>query len=75
MLLSHVLLHLTSGCEQEICVTGSGYIPHYKNHSICLQLEVKAGQVRHKDGIDGSYFLWDLRTLSVFSKSMAFMNY
>lgn len=34
-----------------------GYVPHDKNRSICLQLEVKAGQVRRKDGTDCSYFL------------------
>lgn len=48
-----------------------GYVPH-KNHSICPHLEVKAGQVRSKDRIDCSYFLWGLENIECLPKKYGF---
>lgn len=49
-----------------------GYVPHEKNCSICPQLEVKAGQVTSKDGIDCSYFLWGLENVECLPKKYSF---
>lgn len=49
-----------------------GYVPQDKNLPICLQLKVKAGQVRSKYGIDCCSFLWQLENFECLPKKYGF---